>query len=127
MENIGSGVVLDPRGIIVTNEDLIAKAITIRVKFVGGKEYDAYVLASDPEFDIALLKIISNNVEFPYLTVGKKRTVLVGERAIVIGNPYGVVEFGDGRCCERYGEKPKNRQQNLRQPYPDGCCHQSGK
>ncbi len=90
VENIGSGVVLDPRGIIVTNEHLIAKAITIRVKFVGGKEYDAYVLASDPEFDIALLKIISNNVEFPYLTVGKKRTVLVGERAIVIGNPYGL-------------------------------------
>jgi len=90
VENIGSGVVLDPRGIIVTNEHLIAKAITIRVKFVGGKEYDAYVLASDPEFDIALLKIISNNMEFPYLTVGKKRNVLVGERAIVIGNPYGL-------------------------------------
>ena len=90
VENIGSGVVLDPKGIIVTNEHLIAKAITIRIKFVGGKEYEAYVLASDPEFDIALLKIISNNVDFPYLTVGKKRSVLVGEKAIVIGNPYGL-------------------------------------
>ena len=89
VENIGSGVVLDPKGIIVTNEHLIAKAITIRVKFAGGKEYDAYVLASDPEFDIALLKIISNNGDFPYLTVGKQRTVLVGEKAIVIGNPSG--------------------------------------
>jgi serine protease Do len=90
VENIGSGVVLDPKGIIVTNEHLIAKAITIRVKFVGGKEYDAYVLASDPEFDIALLKIITNNGDFPYLTVGKQRTVLAGEKAIVIGNPYGL-------------------------------------
>jgi serine protease Do len=90
VENIGSGVVLDPKGIIVTNEHLIAKAITIRVKFVGGKEYDAYVLASDPEYDIALLKIISNNDDFPYLTVGKKRDVRVGEKAIVIGNPYGL-------------------------------------
>lgn len=90
VENIGSGVVLDPKGIIVTNEHLIAKAITIRIKFVGGKEYDAYVLASDPEFDIALLKIISNNGDFPYLTVGKKRNVVVGEKAIVIGNPYGL-------------------------------------
>ena len=90
VENIGSGVVLDPKGIIVTNEHLIAKAITIRVKFMGGKEYDAYVLASDPEFDIALLKIISNNGDFPYLTVGKQRSVLVGEKAIVIGNPYGL-------------------------------------
>jgi serine protease Do len=90
VENIGSGVVLDPKGIIVTNEHLIAKAITIRIKFVGGKEYDAYVLASDPEFDIALLKIISNNGDFPYLTVGKKKSILVGEKAIVIGNPYGL-------------------------------------
>jgi len=90
VENIGSGVVLDPKGIIVTNEHLIAKAITIRIKFVGGKEYEAYVLASDPEFDIALLKIISNNGDFPYLTAGKKKTILVGEKAIVIGNPFGL-------------------------------------
>jgi serine protease Do len=90
VENIGSGVVLDPKGIIVTNEHLIAKAISIQIKFVGGKEYEAHVLASDPEFDIALLKIISNNDDFPYLTVGKQRTVLAGEKAIVIGNPYGL-------------------------------------
>ncbi len=90
-ENMGSGVVLDPRGIIVTNEHLIAKAITIRVKFMGGKEYDAYVLASDPEYDIALLKIISGNGDFPYLTAGsRQKKVLVGEKAIVIGNPYGL-------------------------------------
>ena len=41
VENIGSGVVLDPKGIIVTNEHLITKAISIRVKFINGKEYDA--------------------------------------------------------------------------------------
>ncbi len=90
VENIGSGVVLDPEGIIVTNEHLIAKAINIRVKFINGKEYEAYVLGSDPEFDIALLKIISNKTDFPYLTMGKKKSILVGEKAIVIGNPYGL-------------------------------------
>jgi len=90
VENIGSGVVLDPKGIIVTNEHLITKAISIRVKFINGKEYDAYVLASDPEFDIALLKIISNKADFPYLTIGAKRTIRVGEKAIVIGSPFGL-------------------------------------
>lgn len=91
VENFGSGVVLDPTGIIVTNEHLISKAITIRVKFVGGKEFDAYVLASDPEFDIALVKIMSgSNQKFPYLTLGKKKSPLIGEKAIVIGNPYGL-------------------------------------
>ncbi|HVN97009.1 MAG TPA: trypsin-like peptidase domain-containing protein [Syntrophorhabdaceae bacterium] len=99
--NKGSGVVLDPRGIVVTNEHLIERAINIRVKFVSGKEYDAYVLASDPEFDIALLKIITSKPDFPYLTIGPKRTVRVGEKAIVIGSPFeltssvtvGVISF----------------------------------
>ncbi|MEN6617225.1 MAG: trypsin-like peptidase domain-containing protein [Syntrophorhabdus sp.] len=89
VENIGSGVVLDPKGIVVTNEHLIARAINIRVKFINGKEYEAYVLGSDPEYDIALLKIVSDKVDFPSLTI-TQRKIRVGERAIVIGNPYGL-------------------------------------
>lgn len=88
-ENYGSGVVISPNGIVVTNEHLISKAINIKVKFLNGKEFDAYVLGSDPEYDIALLKIIGDN-NFPYLKIHKKKTVRVGERAIVIGNPYGL-------------------------------------
>lgn len=88
-ENIGSGVVLDPRGIIVTNEHLISKAINIRVKFINGKEYEAYVLGSDPEFDIALLKV-TDTVDMPFLKITKSKSVRVGEKVIVIGNPYGL-------------------------------------
>jgi serine protease Do len=88
-ENIGSGVVLDPRGIIVTNEHLISRAISIKVKFINGKEYDAHVLGSDPEFDMALLKI-TDKTDFPYLKVDKNKKVKAGEKVIVIGNPYGL-------------------------------------
>jgi serine protease Do len=88
LENIGSGVVLDPKGIIVTNEHLVSKALTIRVKFTNRQEYEANVLATDPELDIALLKV-EDNAEFPFLKVSK-RGIRVGERAIVIGNPYGL-------------------------------------
>jgi serine protease Do len=88
-ENIGSGVVLDPTGIVVTNEHLIAKAVNIRVKFLSGKEYDAYVLGSDPELDIALLKI-NGDETFPFLKTTPRQSVKVGETAIVIGNPYGL-------------------------------------
>jgi serine protease Do len=88
-ENIGSGVVLDPKGIIVTNEHLISKAINIRVKFINGKEYEAYVLGSDPEFDIALLKV-TDTVALPFLKITKPKSVRVGEKVIVIGNPYGL-------------------------------------
>ncbi|MBA4417553.1 MAG: hypothetical protein C0392_06555 [Syntrophus sp. (in: bacteria)] len=88
-ENIGSGVVLDPGGIIVTNEHLIAKAINIRVKFMNGKEYEAFVLGSDPEFDIALLKVTDKN-DLPFLKVTKPKSIKVGQKAIVIGNPFGL-------------------------------------
>lgn len=88
-ENIGSGVVLDPKGIIVTNEHLIAKAINIRVKFINGKEYEAYVLGSDPEFDIALLKV-TDKADLPFLKITKSKNVRVGEKVVVIGNPYGL-------------------------------------
>ena len=87
-ESIGSGVVLDPSGLIVTNEHLISKAVTIRVKFTNRQEYDANVIAADPELDIALLKV-DGKKDFPFLKV-KKKTVRVGERAIVIGNPFGL-------------------------------------
>ncbi|MGA3174041.1 MAG: trypsin-like peptidase domain-containing protein [Syntrophorhabdales bacterium] len=87
VENIGSGVVLDPKGIIVTNEHLISKATTIRVKFVNRQEYEAHVIAADPEIDIALLKVEDAKREFPFMKTcrGNAR---VGETAVVIGNPY---------------------------------------
>lgn len=71
-ENYGSGVVINPNGIVVTNEHLISKAISIKVKFLNGKEYDAYVLGSDPELDIALLKI-TGETSFPYLKIKRRR------------------------------------------------------
>jgi len=88
-ENIGSGVVVDPKGVIVTNEHLVSKAINIRVRFINGKEYDAQVLGSDPEHDIALLKI-TDTTDFPYLKSSRQKSLRVGETAIVIGNPYGL-------------------------------------
>ena len=87
-ESIGSGVVLDPSGLIVTNEHLISNAATIMVKFSNRQEYEASVIAADPEFDIALLKV-EGKKDFPFLKV-RKTIVRVGERAIVIGNPYGL-------------------------------------
>jgi len=90
VENIGSGVVLDPRGIVVTNEHLVSKAITIRVKFTNRQEYDATVMAADAELDIALLRIQSDRTDFPFLRISRKKPVRVGEKAIVIGNPYGL-------------------------------------
>ena len=58
------------------------------MKFTNREEYEANVIAADPEFDIALLKVDAKK-EFPFLRV-KKGNVRVGERAIAIGNPFGL-------------------------------------
>jgi serine protease Do len=87
-ENEGSGVVLDAKGIIVTNEHLISKASSIKVTFTNREEYEARVLAADPELDIALLKVDNGN-PFPFLKA-RNTNIRVGEKTIVIGNPYGL-------------------------------------
>jgi serine protease Do len=81
----GSGVILDPKGIIVTNEHVIEKAVSIKVKLWNRREHYAHVLAADPERDIALLKVDDAD-DLPFLKV-QPREVRVGERAIVIGSP----------------------------------------
>ena len=58
------------------------------MKFTNREEYEANVIAADPEFDIALLKVDAKK-EFPFLRV-KKGNVRVGEQAIAIGNPFGL-------------------------------------
>lgn len=88
-ENIGSGVVIDPKGIVLTNEHLISKAVSIKVKFMNGREYEADVLGCDPEFDLAILRI-RNGSDFPYLKLKKNADLMVGQSVIVIGNPYGL-------------------------------------
>jgi serine protease Do len=68
----------------------VSKAVNIRVKFTNRQEAEADVLATDQELDIALLKVRETGDDFPYLKLTRKRPVQVGERAIVIGNPYGL-------------------------------------
>jgi S1-C subfamily serine protease len=86
VENIGSGVVLDPKGIVVTNEHLIARAINIRVKFMNGKEYEPTCSAAIG-YDIALLKIVPTGWISPISRSGRGRSVLVRGRCS--RNPYG--------------------------------------
>lgn len=88
-ENIGSGVVIDPSGIVLTNEHLVSRAINIRVRFTDRGEYEASVIGCDPEFDVAVLKIL-NGGNFPYLRLKGRKDLNVGEGVVVIGNPYGL-------------------------------------
>lgn len=87
-ENLGSGVVVNPSGLIVTNEHLVSRARTISVKLMDGREFEAEVIATDPEIDIALLKVPSEE-RLPHLKLQKKK-IRIGQRVVVIGNPLGL-------------------------------------
>ncbi len=87
---LGSGFIISKDGYIVTNYHVIAKADQIKVILEGGKEsYPAKVIGTDPETDLALLKIDAKR-SLPYLTFGDSDKVKPGEWVIAIGNPFGL-------------------------------------
>ncbi|MBU8871473.1 MAG: trypsin-like peptidase domain-containing protein [Gemmatimonadales bacterium] len=89
----GSGFVVDPDGDILTNHHVIAKADAIFVRFSGEqKEYRAELVGSDPNTDLALLRIDAAQRDLPVLEFADSDEVMVGEWAIAVGNPFGNLE-----------------------------------
>ena len=85
--SLGSGFIIDKKGIVVTNNHVIADAEDIVVK-VNSKEYKAKVLGSDPYADLAVLKINSSDNFVPVM-FGNSDKARVGDWVVAIGNPFG--------------------------------------
>ncbi|MEE8460122.1 MAG: trypsin-like peptidase domain-containing protein [Phycisphaerales bacterium] len=86
--SVGSGFVIHPEGYIVTNAHVVARSTDRRVTFADGSEYDATVVASDREYDVAILKIDPPR-PLPTLAFGRSDDLMIGETVIAIGNPFG--------------------------------------
>lgn len=86
---LGSGFIVDPSGVIVTNAHVVAGADSMSVMLRDGTVYPAKVLGSDETNDIAVIKIDATNL--PVVTLGNSSQLLLGEWAIAIGNPYGIL------------------------------------
>ncbi len=87
---LGSGFIIDRNGYILTNHHVVDKATRIRVKMVDDPaEYDAKVIGSDPETDLAVIKINTNH-QLPAARIGNSDVVNVGDWAIAIGSPFGL-------------------------------------
>ena len=86
-EGLGSGVIIDPRGHILTNYHVIEKAKTIGGVLTDGREFPAKIVGGDYYTDIAILKIDGENL--PTARLGNSDSIKVGEIAVAIGNPYG--------------------------------------
>jgi serine protease DegQ len=87
--SLGSGVIVSPQGIILTNHHVIEGADEIEVAFADGRKRSAKLVGSDPETDIAVLKIDTTDLPSP-MTLGKMDSVQVGDVVLAIGNPFGV-------------------------------------
>lgn len=83
---LGSGVIIDPEGYIVTNNHVIAGADIIEVTLENNRVYPATLVGTDPATDIALLKIDAENL--PAITLGNSDDLRLGEWVLAIGSPY---------------------------------------
>lgn len=88
--SLGSGVVVRPDGLIVTNFHVIAGADEIKVVFADRREYTATVLREDQRSDLAVLKIDTAGDDLPHIELGDSDELEVGDLVIAIGNPFGV-------------------------------------
>jgi len=86
--SLGSGVIVDESGHIVTNHHVIANADSIRVQLRDGREADARIVGRDPDTDLAVLKIDLSPV--PVAVFGHSDTLKVGDVVLAIGNPVGL-------------------------------------
>jgi serine protease DegS len=86
--SLGSGVIFSDQGYILTNHHVIGGADAIQVFLRDGRSATAKVIGSDPETDLAVLKIDLKNL--PAITLGKSERVRVGDVTLAIGNPFGV-------------------------------------
>jgi Do/DeqQ family serine protease len=87
--SLGSGVIVQANGIIVTNNHVIEGADDIRVALADGREFQSRVLLKDERFDLAVLKI-DGDATFPVIEFGDTDSIEVGDIALAIGNPFGV-------------------------------------
>jgi serine protease Do len=89
VSSLGSGFVVSPSGIIITNNHVIEEADEITVTFSDGSKLDAELIGRDPKTDLALLKV-SPKKSLPFVPLGDSDKARVGDWVIAIGNPFGL-------------------------------------
>jgi serine protease Do len=87
VQGLGSGVIISKDGLVITNEHVVRDAIEIKVTLTDGREFPGKVLASEPDYDLALVRIEGHDL--PTAKLGDSDAMIIGEWAIAIGNPFG--------------------------------------
>lgn len=87
----GTGVIIDSRGLVVTNHHVVGKSQRVRVRLNDGSFLDGLVVLDDPAVDLAFVRIYPDKA-LPALELKKTDDILLGETTIAIGHPYGYTD-----------------------------------
>jgi serine protease DegQ len=99
--SLGSGVIVSPNGYILTNNHVVESADEIEVAFADGKTLLASVVGSDPETDLAVLRVDAKDL--PAITFGSSDQLRVGDVVLAIGNPFGFTQTVTGGIVSALG------------------------
>jgi serine protease Do len=105
--SLGSGVIVDPKGYIITNNHVVEGASKIKVNVATGEEYTAKVIGADPVSDIAIIKITGKK-DFPFAKIGNSKNMKVGDWVIAIGSPFGLDQSVTAGIISTTGRTFKN-------------------
>jgi serine protease Do len=89
-QSLGSGVIIDPKGIILTNDHVVSGASKIIATTKSGLELDCDVVGSDTDNDLAVLRVKKPGSPLPAIKLGSSSDLLIGETVVAIGNPFGL-------------------------------------
>src|SRR5215813_5257594 len=88
--SLGSGVIVDSSGLVVTNVHVIEGADQVKVSLSDKREFEAEIVLKDSHSDLAVLRLKDSNERFPTLDFANSDEAMVGDVVLAIGNPFGV-------------------------------------
>ena len=88
--SLGSGVIVDPSGLVVTNNHVIEGASAVKISLADKREFEAEIVLKDEHSDLTILRIKGANERFPVLEFGNSDELQVGDIVLAIGDPFGV-------------------------------------
>lgn len=85
----GSGFIIDPQGVIVTNQHVVAGADEVQIELRDGRKFVSHNIKSDPKTDLAVIRVETKE-PLPYLTFGDSAAMEIGDRVLAVGAPFGL-------------------------------------
>ncbi|MDR3567253.1 MAG: trypsin-like peptidase domain-containing protein [Syntrophobacteraceae bacterium] len=92
IEGAGSGIVLRPNGLIITNYHVVYGARDIEVMVAGKRRLKARIIASDPDYDLSVIKVNVGKRPLRAIKLGDSDALRIGQRVLAVGNPFGLGE-----------------------------------